>query len=162
MKTTKRLTLMLAALILAGGLAVVPAQASGAATDIKVFVNHELLTPDVPPFIYNDRTMVPLRAIAEALGFEVNWNPETRTVRYFNHENVLIVLTIGSDTVAWGDTTIEIEAPPTIVGDRTFVPLRFIAESFDIPVDWDDYLREVYVGEIPSRRPVATPQPQTS
>ena len=48
--------------------------------EIQVILNGERLEFDVPPQIINDRTMVPMRAIFEALGMEVEWNQETQTV----------------------------------------------------------------------------------
>lgn len=83
---------------------------------------------DVPPTIINNRTMVPLRFIGEALGAELNWNAETKTVIItLNGKEVKMVIdqpTFGMDT------------PPTIVQGRTLVPVRFISESLGADVVW--------------------------
>ncbi|MBQ4347028.1 MAG: copper amine oxidase N-terminal domain-containing protein, partial [Firmicutes bacterium] len=50
------------------------------ADNIRVFVDNNEIIFDQPPIIENDRTLVPLRAIFEALGAEVEWNSETRSI----------------------------------------------------------------------------------
>lgn len=46
----------------------------------EIVVNDETIKLDVAPILRNDRTLVPLRAISEALGVEVDWDNDTRTV----------------------------------------------------------------------------------
>ncbi|MBC7348238.1 MAG: copper amine oxidase N-terminal domain-containing protein [Clostridia bacterium] len=51
-----------------------------AASPIRLLVNGGEIRPDVPPQIINGRTMVPVRWVAEALGFDVTWNPGKKQV----------------------------------------------------------------------------------
>jgi hypothetical protein len=81
-KTLKPLATALAATALATALclSLAPISAVGAETTIKVFVDGKQLNMDVPPIIYNDRTMVPVRAISEAVGCVVDWFPDDMRV----------------------------------------------------------------------------------
>ncbi|MCL2565107.1 MAG: copper amine oxidase N-terminal domain-containing protein [Defluviitaleaceae bacterium] len=111
------------------------------ANPVRVEVDGALVTFDVEPFVQDGRTMVPLRAIAEILGINVYWDGEMQEAWYINHDNVRFTLPIGSEQVRLnctenGLSEVEIDAPPLIVDGRTFVPLRFIAESLNVSVDF--------------------------
>ena len=87
------------------------------------------------PFIENGRTLVPLRAIFEALSAKVEWDPETQTVTG-TRGGAVILLTIGSSTAYKNGEEIRLDTAPRIVNGRTMVPLRFIAESLGAEVKW--------------------------
>ncbi len=120
----------------------------GASEEILVRVDGEYVDFDQPPAIVNDRTLVPVRAIFEAMGIEVNWDPATRTVSA-NRANTAISMVIDSNiinkTINGTASTVEIDVPAMILGDRTMVPARAIAESFGASVNWDGKTRTVIV-----------------
>jgi hypothetical protein len=91
---------------------------------------------DAPPFIANNRTMVPLRAIAEAFGATVNWQAKTETVE-ISLEKAFISMQIGNTVAMIGTKVYMLDAPPIIKKGRTFVPIRFIAEALGSVVLWD-------------------------
>ena len=99
---------------------------------------------EVRPYIKNNRTMVPLRLIAEAFENEVEWIPETRSV-VIKSEGIEIVLNIGSDIVYVNGEQKSLDAAPEISNSRTFVPLRFIAEILGKDVNWDESNRAVII-----------------
>ncbi|MBO5929804.1 MAG: copper amine oxidase N-terminal domain-containing protein [Clostridia bacterium] len=104
---------------------------------ITLTVNGEVVTCDVPPQIVEDYTLVPLRAAFEAVGaMIVLWDESTRTVHAINQEGVFIGLQIGSTTMFTTGEDIEMEVPARIIGDRTMVPIRAIAESLNCDVAW--------------------------
>lgn len=113
---------------------------------IKLEVNGQVVTPDVEPFIENGRTLVPIRFISEALGYNVSWNQDKREVSVFN-QSVDMVLKIGDKDAIVNGKLINLDVPAKIVDSRTFVPLRFIGESFGMFVDWNDTDRKVIVKE---------------
>lgn len=115
-----------------------------AANDISVRINGEPLSFDVPPQLINDRTMVPLRTIFEALGAQVDWNSTTRTVTATRGDTV-VVSTIGSKTMYINGSARTMDVAPVIVNDRTLVPARFVAEAFDCYVEWEGSTRTVYI-----------------
>lgn len=95
---------------------------------LKATVNGKKVTNDVAPAIINDRTMVPVRFIAESFGSEVEWIGETRTVVIKLNEKIL---TMEIDKPIEGFDT-----PPTIVNNRTLVPLRYVSETLGANVLW--------------------------
>ncbi|MEZ4812405.1 MAG: stalk domain-containing protein [Caldisericia bacterium] len=99
------------------------------------------LTPtlEAPPYIKNDRTMVPIRAISQGFGATVKWFPEDRTVAVSLDDGlgqISIIMKIGSKMAFVGNEVIELDAEPEIVNGRTFVPLRFVAESLGCEVEY--------------------------
>ena len=102
----------------------------------QMFVNGKIVPLDAPPIIVNSRTLVPLRAIAEALGADVNWNPDTRQVTVKLNDTT-ILLTIGSPLAMVNGLIIPIDTTPIISNGRTMVPLRFIAETLNAEVSWN-------------------------
>ncbi len=110
------------------------------AQDVTVLHNGTPLEFDVAPFIEEDRTMVPMRAIFEAVGASVTWDGDTRTVvsaYKVGEEQNFVILQIGNSTAFVGSESVELDAPARIVDDRTFVPLRFVMESLGHEVTWD-------------------------
>jgi len=104
---------------------------------ISVYLNGSELYFDQSPIIENDRTLVPFRAIFEALGAEVSWDETTRTA-IGKLNDTTIQLTIGNETSYVNAQPIPLDVPPKIMNDRTLVPLRVIAENFGFKVGWDD------------------------
>lgn len=115
---------------------IIPESKVVSAEGIKVSLNGGLLEFDVLPTTINDRTMVPLRAIFEALSASVDWNEQTRTVTS-KKGNTTVKLTVDSDKMTVNDEMITLDSPATVVENRTLVPVRAISEAFDINVDWD-------------------------
>jgi len=94
---------------------------------------------DVAPYLKDGRVMVPVRFLAEALGFPVEYDfsdPTNKIVTVHAVED--IVLTIGSNTALVGTEEVELAAAPEIVNGRTMVPVRFVAETLGFDVQWAD------------------------
>jgi hypothetical protein len=87
--------------------------------------------------IEESRTLVPARAIAEILGPTVYWDGETRQVTIHDGDTT-IILTIGSTTAYINGETTELDVPAQIRNGSTMVPLRFIAESLGVTIDFQD------------------------
>lgn len=111
---------------------------------IKVTVNGQLLQFDSEPTIKNGTTLVPMRKIFESLNLNVKWVKETQQIIATDKNNV-IVLTINSKVAKRNNTTIELEVVPQIINGSTYVPVRFIAESLDSNVKWDNKSRTVII-----------------
>ena len=99
---------------------------------------------DVKPQIINGRTMVPLRAIFEALGATVEWDDATKTVKS-EKGDIYVALTIGEIELRKNWQTIELDVPAQIIDSRTMVPVRAISEAFECEVNWDDATKTVLI-----------------
>lgn len=90
----------------------------------------------IMPFIEDNRTMVPIRFIAESLGAEVEWNEEEQKVTIKGETNVELV--IGENSITVNGEKKETDAAAKIIGGRTFVPLRSVSEGLNKAVHWDE------------------------
>lgn len=115
------------------------------AEGITVTLNNTAITfNDVKPQLVQNRTMVPLRAIFEALGLEVGWDPTTQTVTG-TKEGKKIILQVGNLKASVNDVPVALEVSAVIIGGRTMVPARFIAESVGAEVSWEPKVRNVAI-----------------
>ncbi len=137
----KKLSLLLSMVLVVGALSV-PTIANDS-QDIKIIVSGNAIECDQPPVIVDGRTLIPLRAVAESVGAEVNWDAITKTVSIENDKKVLN-LTIGNKYISYQEKTdnsdivlVPIDVPAQVMNDRTMVPLRVVAETLGIKVDWD-------------------------
>lgn len=92
---------------------------------------------DTPPVIKAGRTIIPVRAITKGFGAELDWDSETREVT-ITKGDITIVLTIDSNTALVNGTEVSLDSKAEIMNNRTYVPLRFILETFGLKVNWDD------------------------
>ena len=125
---------------------------SGYAAGIRVTLNGEQIQFDQPPVIINGRTLVPVRAIFEAMGCTVLWDNANQIVNVAT-EFGMMTLGIGSNYISYRneneDRSIFTDVPPQIINMRTLVPVRAIAECTGYNVDWDDATQTVIItGEL--------------
>lgn len=113
-----------------------------------IIVNDHIVYSDVYPYIKNSRTYVPIRFIAEELGYDVKWDGANKKVTMTN-EGTTVELTIGSNKMMVNGKAVLLDAPAEIRDDRTFVPLRAIAEAFGEKVDYSSDYKAVYIGDNP-------------
>jgi hypothetical protein len=131
--------------------------AAQCADDISVTLDGKALSFDVAPQIIEGRTLVPLRVIFEALGAEVDWDGDTKTVTAVKDNDVL-KMTVGSEEMSINSDSLTLDVPPVIIDDRTLVPARAVAEGFGCKVDWDNDSRTVII-ETAQAVPIATIAP---
>ncbi|MBE7047332.1 MAG: hypothetical protein E7396_07960 [Ruminococcaceae bacterium] len=115
-----------------------------AETQINVTINSVSQSYDVMPLIENGRTLVPMRGIFEALGAEIKWDDETKTVTGTKGDTN-IILKIGSTLAKVNDKDVTLDVAAKIIGGRTFVPVRFVSESLGCKVDWDNDTKTVII-----------------
>ncbi len=96
------------------------------------------------PVIIDGRTLVPIRAIIEAFDGKVIWEEATKTVILILEENE-IRLGIHRNTAYLNGEPQWLSVPPTILQDRTMLPIRFIAEGFNLGVAWEDDTKTVTI-----------------
>ncbi len=109
--------------------------------DISVVSNGELLTFDTPPLIINDRTVVPVRTIAESIGCDTLWDSEMKEVTA-RKDSTDIIFKVGERYATVFEEneikTIALEQPAMIINGRTYLPLRAVGDMFGMNVEWDE------------------------
>ncbi len=109
--------------------------------DIKVVLNGAEIGFDQPPVMMNDRVLVPIRAIFEAMGYTVNWNDYNNTATAQRGYDVITVQLNNSNitySVNGGSGTYYCDVPPQLISDRVLVPIRAVSECAGCSVWWDD------------------------
>lgn len=107
-------------------------------------INNQKRDLDAPPKIMAGRTMVPLRFISEAFGCNIEWDAKEQKIGILRYD-ISVNLWIGKDYVEVNGQKLKIDSPPVIVGGRTMVPLRFIAEPFGAKVEWNAQIKEITI-----------------
>jgi len=141
MKVLKRAIVMMFVMVLLG------ANNVSAQQNISVVLDGTKLSFDVQPQIIDGRTMVPMRAIFEALGAEITWDSVTQIVGATKGNRTIIAM-IGHKEAYIDGTKHAIDVPPLIIDGRTLVPVRFVSEAFDCNVEWNANTQTVYINSL--------------
>ncbi len=131
------------------------AAAAEAAKPIILKIDGVTIKTDSPPVVENGRTLVPVRAVAEAMGYVVSWNSSTQTIEIYDFftNDLLISMKMGSKVakVAVGRGGKDImddrflDVPARAINGRTMVPVRFMAESLGCEVKWDQKTKTINI-----------------
>jgi len=135
---------LIAVVMIVLGVQQLKASAQSSSSEIKVFVNTEEKKFEVAPMIKNGTTLVPFRALFEALDMEVRWDQANNRVTGTDG-NLTISFVIGEKTATVNGEAVSLLEPAQVVQGRTLVPLRFISESTGASVFWDPYHNEISV-----------------
>ncbi len=123
----------------------------------NIFVDLNEVVSDTPSQIINNRTMVPVRAITEMLGYDVYWHNDTRQVDVCEKGSTVPVIAMQIDSTKAYYTKYDeelgesvgveaiLDSPATIINNRTFVPLRFISEAVGYIVEWVEETEDIYL-----------------
>lgn len=111
---------------------------------IDIKINGETMEFETVSYIKNNRTMVPMRAIFEALGATVSWDNNTRTAIGVK-DGIEVKITIGENALYKNGEAITLDAVAEITNDRTMVPVRAISEAFGAEVTWDNETKTVEI-----------------
>lgn len=123
---------------------------------VDIVVNGDILNTfdenqniDLPAFIYNNRTFLPLRKTMSIFGLEnsTQWNGADKSISITDERGKYIWLQIDNKKVFINGKEIEIDVPAKIFNNRTYVPVRFISETMDIIPEWDAEKRQVIVND---------------
>ena len=149
------LTLFVALVIFLSGLNALLGQAQAGTVSPTVILNGQKLFFDVPPLIENGRTLVPLRAIFEAMGAKVYWDAAARKVTA-TRGTTTVVMPLYSTKPTINGVVYTLDVPTKIVNNRSLAPLRFVCEAFGGKVTWNGNMRTIKIdGNFPDN-----PEPQ--
>lgn len=121
--------------------------AMAATAPVNLVIDGIGVTSDPAPFIQQNRTLVPLRVVFERLGAEVDWDEATRTVTARRGDRWVSLRVDDTRACLSEDCsrTTTLDVPARIVDDRTFVPVRFVAETLGAFVDWNPATRTAII-----------------
>ncbi len=111
---------------------------------IRIYVDGKMIETDSEPYIKNNRTMVPLRAIFEALGAEVSWDEASKDATAIKGD-IEIIIDVGAPVLYKNGEIIALDAGTEIKNDRVMVPVRAISEAFGCTVKWDNETMSVNI-----------------
>lgn len=114
--------------------------------DKNMFIGDSIVTFDTAPYINSDnRSMFPVRAISEAFGAIVDWNNTTQVVT-LTIDTRIVSMQIGSNIMYINGTPTQMNTAPEITDNRTFIPIRDIANAIGIQnIDWDESTNSVTI-----------------
>ena len=113
--------------------------------EIKIKIDNERIYPDSTPMIVDDRTLVPIRAVAEKMGYRVSWDGVNQIVTMTDGYTTLEFQIDNYTALKNGYKEIPLDVPPIIFDDRTYLPLRAVAEAMNADVNWNGNTRTVEI-----------------
>ncbi len=134
MKFKKKLILIFLGMVLFS-LSIVGAPAAQN-QDITVIIDEQQQSFSPSPIINNDRTLVPMRPFFEALGAQVDWDNQSKTV-VGTRDAVVVKLTINQTAAFVNEKQVNLVTPGQIIDGSTYIPLRFVGEALGDEVAWD-------------------------
>ncbi|MDP4094027.1 MAG: N-acetylmuramoyl-L-alanine amidase family protein [Bacillota bacterium] len=153
----KTISVVLCVLLLA--FSIVPAFASGSTKyyydgswhsynlpPISLIVNGQSVQSSVPPILLNNSTLVPARAVFEKMGAKVTWDSQKSQVGVALGATS-VLLTINNQNAAVNGKTVKMPIPAKIINSSTMIPVRFVAESLGMNVDWESDKRIVSIAQ---------------
>lgn len=141
--------------ILTAALLTIPAFAH---PPISVFVDDMPLSFDQPPIIQDDRTLVPMRGIFQAMGAEVSWDEPAQMITAIHNGNTIVFRVGMQELYKNGEVIYNMPVAAQIVNDRLLVPLRAIAQGLGAGVSWDGIRYEVHINSDGSSTTILPPQ----
>ena len=117
---------------------------------LTVEYNGEAITfPDAQPFVdENSRTLIPVRFVAETMGADVSWDSDAQAA-VIKQNGIVITVPIGSDTISvtkdGSTSTVKMDTQAVLANDRTYVPIRYVAESLGAWVSYSDLFTTVQI-----------------
>lgn len=111
---------------------------------IKLSVNGRFIPMDSAPIIENDRTLVPARAVFEALQAQVFWEDKTNTA-VIRTDFSEIRLQADSSTAVVNGAAVPMDVSVCLVSDRIYLPVRFLAEQLGGNVQWAEAENTIYI-----------------
>lgn len=119
---------------------------------VKAYVNGLEPNFEVPPMIKDGNTLVPFRAIAEALQATVTWNPEDNSITVLK-DGITVKLVIGDRKAFVNGQAVDLEVAGEVYDGSTMVPARFISEALKADVQWEPESQSVVINEVEVQTP---------
>lgn len=118
--------------------------AGSAETHINLDGNDLMISKEAQVQIVNGSVMVPLRLVAEQLGYTVKWDNVTKTA-LIDQKGTTLKLIVDNPIAEASGKQVKLDNPPFLSGSTTLVPLRFVGEQTGTTVGWDNVTKTVYL-----------------
>ncbi len=114
---------------------------------IKIVMNGKRIYPDTPPAAIEGRTLVPIRAVAEEMGYNVGWDGKNNMITLVpgDDNGNTVVFGLGRSDYLINDESHTLDVPAIAINGRTYIPLRAAAESMGATVSWDGNTNTAYI-----------------
>jgi len=134
------------------------AKTTAAAPVPKLYLNGKELASQVPPALIQDSVLVPIRTVAENLGYEVGWDGKTKQVTV-KEGSTEISMTLGETVAKVNGKSVQLTAPPVLQSDTTLIPIRFVGETFGLQIMWDNSSKSAFLYTDAGTKPAEGGQP---
>jgi len=114
-------------------------------TDVKLLVNGRIIQLERELIAIDGRVLAPARTVFQQFGARIDWYPEYNLVNIVK-DNTVIGMIIGQKTVSVNKSVLEMDCPPVLLRGTVMVPIRFIADTLNINVQWFDKLKIANLG----------------
>lgn len=111
---------------------------------IGVVLDGESLELETQPVMIDDRVLVPMRAVFEAMGATVIWHGDVGSVEAVKGD-ISMMIGIDMKYMIVNKKQIQLDVPARLIGDYTMIPIRAVSEVFGCNVDWDESSQTVYI-----------------
>lgn len=121
---------------------------ANSAPSVQIVLDGYPLSFSGNPIIKNGTTMVPFRSISEALGIQVTWDQNTKTITAVKNrdtEAINVQLTIGNKQAKVNGQSVQLAVEPTTINGNTLIPLSFFSQQFGATVNWNQATRTVSI-----------------
>lgn len=113
---------------------------------VDLYIDTDRIETDTPPTVVDGRTLVPVRAIFEALDATVEWDQSTKTATG-TRGGTTVVIQINNTTAYVDGKAKKLDVPAQLVNNRTMVPARFISEALGCDVTWNQTTQTAAVAD---------------
>ena len=116
----------------------------------KLTIHGNPFVSETPPVIKEGRTLIPVKAVVNALGAEVEWDDTLKMVTITKEDDTITItikLILGEQEYTVNGEVFTMDTEAQVIGNRTYVPLRFIAIALGEPVEYDAETKEVRIGK---------------
>ncbi len=127
---------------------------------VNIVLDEEAVETETPPFVLVDRTFVPVRMVAEKFGAQVDWDQDTYSVTITRGSDVIKLSIDDKAVIVNGEQqTLHDRAVPRLAVfdgqiSKTMVPVRFVSETLNYEVDWEQSTRTVSIKNVQTASPL--------
>ncbi len=110
----------------------------------KLYLDGKELEAAVPPKLVDSSVLVPIRTVAENLGYKVGWDGKKKQITV-EEGSTQVSMTLGVSKATVNGKTVSLAAPPVVQSDTALIPIRFVGETFGLQILWDNTSKAAFL-----------------